>query len=251
MTTGKLTALHGLANAGVAQQTFLGYLALQALVLLLWWPKTSLFDRIGTTGEPATLAAVVIFTGAVLGYFAIQLSVEELAGPKTGRPQRAAEDSLSSTPPLECCKIHLLQLGYLMALCAPITLVAHSIASVAATHLLWIAAITAVHTTFYQLLGLWLRLRWLERDRILVSVAARVALVSIYLFTSVYVPGLSHVRMSFQLAQPQSSSPTSMATFVLPFIVAYAALCALLCVGLLRQLSKQRANETPKSDADL
>ena len=230
-----------------ALQTFLGYLILQAVVLLFWWPVNSLFERIDATGEPSTLAAVVVFTGTALAYFAIQLGVDEIAVSQADVSVQQAEHGAPLSRILRAYfKVHFSQLGYLMALCTPMTLVAHSIASVSATHLLWIAAITATHISFYRLLGSWLRLRWAHRDVLLVLIALRVALVTICLCTIIYLPNLSHISMSLQLAQPSDSAAKSTATFVLPFIVTYAALSALLCVGLARQFSQRLSRSLPQ-----
>ena len=228
------------------QQTFLGYLVLQALVLLFWWPVNSLFERIDTTGEPSTLAAVVVFTGAALAYFAIQLGVDEIAVSQADVSAQQAEGAPPGITLRAYFKVHVSQLGYLMLLCTPMTLLAHSIASVSAAHLLGIAAITAMHISFYRLLGSWLRLHWAQRDVLLVLIVLRVALVAIYLCTTIYLPNLSHVSVSLQLAQPSDGAAKSLATFVLPFIVTYAALSALLSVGLARQFLHRLSRPSPQ-----
>ena len=240
------------------QRRFFGYLVLQALVLLIWWPINSLFERIDTTGEPSTLAAVVVFTGVALAYFAIQSGVEEIdlaLSRLSARQSESARQTEKEAPARSISgtywKNHFQQLGLLLALCTPITLVAHSIASVSATHLLWIAVITAIHTSCYRLLASWLRLRWAQRDTLLTLIALRATLVAVYLCTTVYLPALSHVRMSLQLAQPTSDASSPLATVVLPFIVTYAALNALLCVGLTRQLTQRVTNAAIAKESDI
>ena len=145
---------------------------------------------------------------------------------------------------LEYFRVHFIQLGYLLALATPVTLVAHAIASVPASSLLWIVLITIVHTSFYRLLGTWLQQCQAEPNSLFIANALRVALVAIYICTSFFLPRLSHLSMSRTLTQPAGGAVDSASTFVgpfvLPFIVTYAALCALLCAGLLRQLSQQR-----------
>ncbi|MCH9675375.1 MAG: hypothetical protein K0U93_28310 [Gammaproteobacteria bacterium] len=249
-TLNQLNPLRGLTNPGPAQQGLLGYLALQALVLLVWWPKSNLMHRINTVGEPTTLSAVVMFTGAALAYFALRLGTEELA---ISQPSLSASHSSEETSPWTTLRTyfstHFVQLGYLMALCTPLILVAHSIASVSAVGMLWIGAITAVHTTFYRLLGAWLQLRWADREA-LVTITSRVVLIGAYLCATAFAPTLSHASLSFQLGQPRDGSADRLATSALQFIVTYGALSALLSVGLLRELLPRGGDRTRKSQAD-
>ena len=247
-----------LTNPNDTQRRFFGYLVLQALVLLIWWPINSLFERIDTTGEPSTLAAVVVFSGIALAYFAIQSGVDEidLALSRLSASQSESSRQTEKAAPARTLsgtywKNHFQQLGLLLALCTPITLVAHSIASVSTTHLLWIAVITAVHTSCYRLLASWLCLRWAQRDTLLTLIALRATLAAVYLCTTVYAPALSHVRMSLQLTQPTSDASSPLASVVLPFIVTYAAMSALLCVGLTRQLTQRVTNAAIAKASDI
>ena len=57
--------------------------------------------------------------------------------------------------------------------------------------------------------------------------------------------------MSFQLTQPTSDASSPLATVVLPFIVTYAALNALLCVGLTRQLTQRVTNAAIAKESDI
>jgi len=240
MIADKADALRALANTRDAKQTFLGYLIVQALILVLWWPKNSLFERIGATGEPTTFAAVAIFTGGALAYFTIQLGIVALPPCRSETNQILAWKTLG-----QYARDHVVQLGYLLALCTPVTLIAHSIASVPATNLPWIALITFVYASFYRLLASWLHLRWSESNPQLLANALRVVLVAITICTTFYLPSLSQVSVSRYLTQPTTA--THPITFVLPFIVTYAALCVLLCIGLVRQWSRQQI-ETATSE---
>jgi hypothetical protein len=251
-------ALHKLAEPGFTPHTFFSYLIVQAMVLLAWWPKGGLFDRIDAAAEPVTLTAVAIYTGAALAYFALQLSADELSHSQTTVSNQASTAAnarwsiLQSTrlSPLSVVskylKAHAIQLLYLLALCTPLMAVAHALSSVPITALLWIALVTTVHTTFYRLLGSWLHLRWTKHD-MLATVVSRALLAIVYLATVFLLPELSHISISFQLTQPSMismSAPASTLEIVLIFLVTYSALCIVLCIALYMAVSAAQSHTT-------
>lgn len=253
--------LHNLAQPGFTPHTFFSYLIVQAVVLLAWWPKGGLFDRIDAAAEPVTLTAVVIYTGAALAYFALQLSADEFSDSQTTvnntstaasggwSVQQSTSQQISAISGVSnYLKTHAIQLFYLLALCAPLTMVAHALSSAPYTALLWIVLATAIHTMFYRLLGSWLHLRWAKHD-MLATVVSRAVLLIVYLTTVFFVPELSHVSISFQLTQPSALTNPLSTPFSIPaaastleivsiFLVTYTALCIALCIALYIALSK-------------
>ena len=253
-------ALHKLAEPGFTPHTFFSYLIVQAMVLLAWWPKGGLFDRIDAAAEPVTLTAVAIYTGTALAYFALQLSADELSHSQTTVSNQASIAAnarwsiLQSTrlSPLSVVskylKAHAIQLLYLLALCTPLMAVAHALSSVPITALLWIALLTTVHTTFYRLLGSWLHLRWIKHD-MLATVVSRALLAIVYLATVFLLPELSHISISFQLTQPSMismSAPASTLEIVLIFLVTYSALCIVLCIALYMAVSAAQSHTSER-----
>ncbi|MEM7377859.1 MAG: hypothetical protein AAF460_10175 [Pseudomonadota bacterium] len=220
---------------------FLPYLALQAGVLLLWWPKTSLLERTGTGDEPATLVAVVAVGGAALAGFALLMDIfPPRSPPPGGRPTAAPPLAEQAHATIGYAGTQLAQIGYLMLLCLPLTLVAHAISSLAAVELLWIAAFTAVHTVFYRVLGIWFVLRWPAREAVL-KLGCPAVLVSVYALTTVFSPCLSHAALSYHATAPNSAPPVLHCGAL--FVGSYTVLAVLLCFDGLRLL-RSRAQQT-------
>ncbi|MEM9604840.1 MAG: hypothetical protein AAGA11_18390 [Pseudomonadota bacterium] len=220
---------------------FLPYLALQAGVLLLWWPKTSLLERTGTGDEPATLVAVLAVSGAALAGFALLMDIFPPRTPQpVGRPTAEPPSTEQPRSVIGYVGIQLAQLGYLMLLCLPLTLVAHAISSLAAAELSWVVAFTAVHTVFYRVLGIWFVLRWPAREAVL-KLGCPAVLVSVYALATVFSPCLSHAALSYHATAPNSAPPLLHCGAL--FVGSYTVLAVLLCLDGLRLL-RSRARQT-------
>ncbi|MEM6985656.1 MAG: hypothetical protein AAF499_03875 [Pseudomonadota bacterium] len=225
--------------------SFLPYLALQAFVLLLWWPKSSLFERIGNVDEPATLTVVVVSSGAALACYALLMDIYPPRTPPLGNSARY-DQALASEPNSVTgyAATQIVQLGYLMMLCLPLTLIAHAVSSLATTQLLWIALFTAVHTVFYRLLGIWFCLRWPAREMLL-QLGCPALLVLGYALTTYFSPCLSHAGLSYYVTAPGREPPLSQCGPI--FVGSYAVLAVLLCLDglrLLRQRMQQRSEDS-------
>ena len=71
-------AWRGLATYGRAQRAYVGYLTVQAAVLVLWWPKSTMVLALASHHRPEPLLAVVIALGVTVAYHAMRTGAEVL-----------------------------------------------------------------------------------------------------------------------------------------------------------------------------
>src|SRR5262245_27758786 len=76
-----IEVLAGLSRRGLAELHILSLLALQALVLIVWWPNTGLEQVLETRHAPNALTAVVVTLGVAMAYMALRCGAEEIMLP--------------------------------------------------------------------------------------------------------------------------------------------------------------------------
>ena len=73
--------LRGLARPCPAHLAYLNYLLIQAVVLVLWWPKHTVFEMLESEKGPATLLALVMAVGMTVAYYSLRAGAEEILLP--------------------------------------------------------------------------------------------------------------------------------------------------------------------------
>lgn len=235
--------LAGLTRQGGAQLDYLGLLLLQALVLLVWWPKSGVAQAFESQHGPHTLAAVVIAVGAALAYYALRAGAEEILLPG----QHGLRDWARATP-LGLGRIlrgyvlgQFVHSLHLLALSSPLLLVAFTVSGGEWAALGWCLAAALVQALFYRLCGAITHLT-IGQHRDESRVTVRTILVLVYVPVGWLAPLSSHVALTAgALGESVTAEP---AIAALPdhmvFLVAYAAISALAALALHRLLARER-----------
>lgn len=233
--------LHGLvAVPGPAHLAYFGYLSIQALVLLLWWPKGALAQALESQSGPNTLLAVIVALGATLSYYTLRAGAEEILLPG----QHSLREWVLATP-LSPARIvrgflsgQLLQMLYATVLSAPLVLMAFSVAGGEWRALVWSFATVLIQATFYGLLGAVVYTR-IGHISVLTFLSLRGALLLGYVAAPALYPAASHIVVSRHLLGDVTSThdtvPDSLA-----FLLVYTVLSSGLVAMLYRLLSQQR-----------
>lgn len=236
-------ALRGLAGRGEAQLAWLGYLALQALVLFAWWPKGGLVESLEREAGPATLTATAMALGAALAYYSLRAGAEEILLPG----QHPLREWVVATP-LSPARIlagylagHLVQIGHALALSAPLLLVALSVSGGASTALAWSLTTAVFQATFYRLVGA-ISYMTIGHHGAASFVVLRAALLLGYVVAGALLPVTSHVVVTARLlgSAPVSQAPGEALPPHVAFLLVYGVLAAVLAVVLHHQLARQR-----------
>jgi hypothetical protein len=233
--------VRGLGGRGRAQSDYLLYLALQAVVVFVWWPKSTLREVLAAGEAPNTLLAAVIAAGVATAWFAARAGAEEVLLPG----QHGLRDWAAATP-LALGRIlggyvagHLLHTVHLLALSAPLLLTAFSVSGGEWDALGGCLTAIVFQATFYRLAGasVYLSIGHFGAMSIL---SVRAIVVLTYALTTAFAPAASPLALSARLLgagapalAPGAALPAPLA-FVLLYAAASAALLALLHVQLAR-----------------
>ena len=235
-------ALLGLGEPGRAHFVHLGYLALQGLVLFLWWPpRNDLYHVLATGNPPDTLLAVVLALGVTLSYYSLRAGAEELTLPGQ---HPLGEWALASRLPL--VRIlrgyvagQILQSGHALLLSSPLLLAAFAVGGGAWPALLASLGILLVQALFYRLSGALVYLV-LGHRRTLALVSVRAVLLLGYALPPFVLPAASHVMVSYRLFNRPAPAQSVTVPEPLLFVLVYAALSSLLMLALLFLFSRHR-----------
>ena len=235
-------ALLGLGEPGRAHFVHLGYLALQGLVLFLWWPpRNDLYHVLATGNPPDTLLAVVLALGVTLSYYSLRAGAEELTLPGQ---HPLGEWALASRLPL--VRIlrgyvagQILQSGHALLLSSPLLLAAFAVGGGAWPALLASLGVLLVQALFYRLSGALVYLV-LGHRRTLALVSVRAVLLLGYALPPFVLPAASHVMVSHRLFNRPAPAQSVTVPEPLLFVLVYAALSSLLMLALLFLFSRHR-----------
>ena len=235
-------ALRGLGEPGRVHVVHLGYLALQGLVLFLWWPpRNDLYHVLATGNPPDTLLAVVIALGATLSYYSLRAGAEELLLPGQSP---LGEWALASRLPL--ARIlrgyiagQLLQSVHAVLLSSPLLLAAFTVGGGAWLPLLASLGALLVQALFYRLSGALLYLL-LGHRRTLALVSVRAVLLLGYAVPPFVLPAASHIMVSYRLFNPSPPAESTTVPEPLLYVSIYVALSVLLTLLLLFFFSRHR-----------
>lgn len=241
--------IRGLAGRGAAQHAYLNYLFLQAIVLLVWWPKGGLVDALHREEGPDTLVAVLMAVGVTVAYYSLRAGAEEILLPG----QHPLREWTVATP-LATGRIlrgylagHLVQVGHALAMSSPLVLAAFSVAGGGWTALGWVLATVVFQSTFYRLVGAVLYMS-MGHHGAMSFVVVRAALLLGYAVAGSLLPSTSHLVVTSRLlggAGDAAATPGGLPPHA-AFLLVYALLAAALAAVLHRQLSRHR----PRAGAD-
>lgn len=233
--------LRGIAAPGRAQSDYLNYLLIQAIVVVVWWPKDALLDALGRGQVPDTLRASVLAAGAAVAYFSVRAGAEEVR--LTGQ-HGIREWALAS--PLSLGRVlagylqaQVVLAAYLTLLATPPVLMAFAVSGGEWAPLAWCFAAILFQATFYRLAGAVVYLA-IGHHAAMTFLGVRAILIVTYVASAVLVPLASHVVLSARLLRLEVGPPDAgeWLTASLGFLALYAAASMLLVLVMYRQLSR-------------
>ena len=218
----------GLGRRGYAELHAFGLVALLAIVLIIWWPKTGLEHVLESQQVPDTLMAVVVALGIAMAYLALLAGAEEVLLPG----QHGLRDWALATP-LRPGRIlrgyvlgQVLSSLHFLVLSFPLLLVAFTISGGEWAALGWCVGAALIQALFYRLCGAITHLT-IGQHRAESRFAARAILVLVYVPLGLAAPVTSHVTFTSRVL---GADPAMMASAALRANVAFFAAYALLAV---------------------
>jgi hypothetical protein len=246
--------LYGLTRMGRAQLDWLGLLAVQAVVLFLWWPKHGVAQMLQTQHGPDTLLAVVIAIGVATAYHSVRAGAEEFLLPG----QRGLRDWALASP-LGLGHVmrgyvsgQLLHSLHMLLLASPLLLIAFTVSGGEWAALAWCIAAAIVQALFYRLSGAITHLAIGEHPGERHFVVRTIVFV-VYAVIGWLVPVTSHVAFTSRLLG--EGAPTQPAFAAVPdhwaFMAIYAgsSLLAALALYLLLRSLRRTAGRARVGDA--
>lgn len=233
----------GLSPGGRAQRDYLGLLLLQAVVLLLWWPKIGVAQMLQSQHGPHTLAAAVMAFGATTAYFALRAGAEEIMLPG----QHGLRDWALATP-LDLGRVlrgyllgQLVHSLHLLALSSPLLLMAFTVSGGEWDALGWCLAAALVQALFYRLCGAITHVT-IGQHRGESYVTVRAILLLVYVPVGWLAPVTSHIAFtSGALGESRAAQAAFAATpDQVAFLATYAGLGALATFALYFLLRRER-----------
>ena len=235
--------LVGLTRQGKAQLDYLGLLLLQAVVLLVWWPKGGVAQMLESQHGPHTLSAVVMAVGVSMAYFALRAGAEEVLLPG----QHGLRDWALAAP-LGLGRIlrgyllgQFVHSLHLLALSSPLLLMAFTVSGGEWAALGWCMAAALVQALFYRLCGAITHLT-IGQHRAESYFTVRAILLLVYVPVGFLTPLVSHVAFTSRALGESTAAPPVFAA--VPdqevFLAVYAGLGLFAALALHRLLLRER-----------
>jgi len=230
--------VRGLGGCGRAQSDYLLYLALQAMAVFVWWPKSTLREMLAAGDGPNTLLAAVIAAGIGVAWFAARAGAEEVLLPD----QHGLRDWAAETPRalgrilVGYLAGHLLHTVHLLSLSAPLLLTAFSVSGGEWDALGWCLTAILFQATFCRLAAASIHLS-IGHYPAMSILSVRAVVVLSYVLTAAFAPAASPLTLAARLlgaATPDRAAPSATLTFVLLHVAASAVLVAVLHAQLAR-----------------
>ena len=243
--------LTGLARGGKAQLDYLGLLLLQAVVLLLWWPKSEVAQMLERQQSPRTLTAMVMAVGLTTAYFALRAGAEEIMLPgQHGLRDWARAASLRPGRILHGYILgQLLHSLHLLVLSAPLLLMAFTLSGGDWAALGWCLAAVLAQALFYRLCGAITRLTVGHHADVSFYIV-RAILLLIYIPVGLLAPVTSHLALTYRALGEDLATQPQIA--VMPdhvaFLVIYAILSVLAAFAVHRLLLHEGGGMTHSHD---
>ena len=235
--------LQALGRPGRAQLDLLGMLALQTIVVLVFWPREELVTVLEARSPPLTLTALVITMGMTSAYTALRAGAEEMLLPG----QRGLRDWALASPlslgTVVCGYVYgeLLQSLHAMALAAPLLLMAFTVSGGEWIALGWCLLAVLVQALFYRLCGAAVHLV-LGRHPGASRGPVRTLLVTMFLPVGLVFPLTSHIATVSHALGEGAFMTAAFPIGVEPqaFVAFYAGLAVLVLVALCAGLAQMR-----------
>ena len=239
--------LRGLARPGQAHMDHLGLLLLQGVVVLLWWPRDPLVQVLESQSGPNVLTALVMTFGATAAYLSLRIGAEEVLLPG----QHGLRDWALATPLPLGRILHGYVLGqfvlslYLLALSAPLILMAFTVSGGEWPALAWCLAAALLHTFFYRLCGAIIHVT-VGQHRAESRFFVRAILIVVYVPIGFLVPYTSHVVLTSRALGEGLGIQAAFSGVpeYIPFLVTYG-LAALVAASVLYALLAHARRATP------
>jgi hypothetical protein len=232
----------GLGRRSLAELHAFGLVALLAIVLIIWWPKTGLEQLLESQQVPDTLTAVVVTLGIALAYLALVAGAEEILLPG----QHGLRDWALATP-LAPGRIlsgyvlgQLLSSLHFLALSFPLLLMAFTLSGGEWAALGWCVSAALLQALFYRLCGAITHLT-IGQYRAESRFAVRAILVLVYVPLGLAAPVTSHVALTSRvLGDDRGWTAAAALPEILAFFAAYAGLALTAAIVLHWLLTRQR-----------
>jgi hypothetical protein len=189
--------VRGLARPGQAHVDYLGMLLLQAVVLLLWWPRDPVVQVLENQSGPNVLTALLMAIGATTAYFSLRTGAEEVL-----LPGQLGLRDWALAAPLGVGRIlhgyvlgHLVLSLHLLALSSPLVLMAFTVSGGEWPPLAWCVAAVLLQGLFYRLCGAIIQLT-IGRHRAESRFFVRAILIVVYVPVAFLLPATSHILLS-------------------------------------------------------
>lgn len=216
----------GLNAPGTAHRDYLALLAIQALVLLIWWPKSSLYYTLAAGSTPSTLFAVMLCLTLTLGYSTMRLGAEETLLPQQpSLLEWNAVRELSTTQiVLGLLQAHLLVVVFRLLLSAPLVAMSLSITPgsigalvlIFANLILFCLSLSIVSAVVYLHIGVYATICYLGQRTVLALLIVLPALAlpaaSIVVQSYTHINAHSSVSSIERQAKPDLSIPVQVHT---------------------------------------
>ena len=242
-----IETLHGMTRAGRAQIDYLLYLFVLAAAVFIWWPKQTLMDILRHQDPPDALFAGLVVYGAILAYYSLRAGAEEflLEGQHGLRDWAIGSDLRLPRILLGYLGAHLLHSTHLVALSLPILLLAFHVSGgqwpalgVCLTLIVW-------QSIFYRLAAAAIYIA-IGQHGALTALSIRALIVAAYLLSALALPVASHLVLTSSVLDGGSSAQIAV-TSPAQFVALYTVLSAGMLLVLYYQLSRLRAQRSPKS----
>lgn len=245
--------LRGLTRPGQAHVDYLGMLLLQAVVLLLWWPRDPVVQVLESQSGPNVLTALLMAVGVTIAYFSLRTGAEEVLLPG----QHGLRDWAFATP-LGLGRIlhgyalgHLVLSLHLLALSSPLVLMAFTVSGGEWPAAAWCVAAVVVQALFYRLCGAILHCT-IGQHRAESRFFVRAILIVMYVPVAFLLPVTSHIVLTSRALgeglglDPTFAAPPQYGAFLLIY-GGLAVVAALILYALLWR--ERRATHGPKEHA--
>lgn len=235
--------LRGLGGKGDAQQIQVGYLLLQALALLVWWPRSEMERLLAAQSEPSALLAVVIALGVTVSLYSIRAGAEEILLPGQ-RPLRewvaGTRVGVGRIVAGYLCA-HLLQTVHLLLMSSPLLLAGLLVSGGAGRPLAWVLLAVVLMATVYRLAGALVYLL-IGHHATRTFVTLRALLLLSYAALPFALPAASHPLLGQALltAQPWMQLDAGGVPGEQVFVAAHAIVAMLFTLALHQLLSRHR-----------
>ncbi|NKC12703.1 MAG: hypothetical protein GKR94_11025 [Gammaproteobacteria bacterium] len=223
-------ALSSLWRGGELYRAYFGYLLLQAIVLVLWWPKSDLASALERGVGSDVLSAVVVVAAGSIAYTSLRAGAEELMADGQHSLHEWRQVAALPTGWLVAGYLagHALTTAHLMALSAPIVLTAWGVGGGNWPGLLLCCAGVMLLALNYRMLGALLYLRFGHAGS-LMFVALRGVFAVVFVVLAFMFPPSSFLVLTldcFASAAPRAGAAVQ---FFVVYTLAAAILTGLLC----------------------